>query len=677
MSLITVSSLSKSYGPTDIFSGVSFTVSKGARMAIVGPNGIGKTTLMRILVGADEATSGTVSRSRGVRIGYLSQEADFNMTGTLWDACESVFNYFKDEQEELHRLEGLMSDPAQLEEVMERYGKLQEEFERRGGYTYMTKIRQVLTGLGFSEADYQLDLDHLSGGQRTRGFLARLLLEDPDLLLLDEPTNHLDIAAVEWLEGYLSQWEGAAIIISHDRFFLDKASNMILEMFPGATETYRGNYSAYLKQRAERMARRQEVFEGEKEKLQKEMEYIRKNVAGQNVLQAKGKLKRLSRIVQAIEQIGMEAALKQKWSETAGEVTVTTSIMSVEEAGRRINALQSPVRQLPNLHLRLAAAGRSGDMVIRTENLKVGFSDKFLFSSPNIDLRRGDCAALIGPNGAGKSTFLKTILGQIPPLAGEVTLGESLHIGYFAQAHESLDPKKSVIDEIMQTTGWLPQKAREYLGKYLFSGDDAFKMVSMLSGGERGRLALAKLALQDTNLLLLDEPTNHLDIPSQEILEAVLDDYEGTILLVTHDRYLVDALATQIWEIDMDESHLIIFKGIYSQLKEEREKDLARRGTAQAEREAVVTRKNIAPKAKSANTKIGPGQSRREEKQKIAKLQKIEKKIAELEGNLSEISARLAAPPKDAGAVIKLAKEYDQVQKEMDTQMAEWEGLQG
>jgi ATP-binding cassette subfamily F protein 3 len=668
MSLLTVSSLSKSYGPTDIFSGISFSVVKGARMAIVGPNGIGKTTLMRILVGVDEASSGTVSRSRGVRIGYLSQEADFEMTGTLWDACESVFEHFKVEQEELHRLEGLMSDPAQVDEVMARYGKLQEDFERRGGYTYTTKIRQVLTGLGFSEADYQLNLDHLSGGQRTRGFLARLLLEDPDLLLLDEPTNHLDIAAVEWLEGYLSQWEGAAIIISHDRFFLDKASNIILEMFPGATEIYRGNYSAYLKQRAERMARRQEVFDSEKEKLQKEMEYIRKNVAGQNVLQAKGKLKRISRIIQAIEQIGMEAALSQKWSETAGEVSVTTSILSVEEAGRRINALQSPVRQLPNLHLRLAQAARSGDMVIRTENLKVGFSDKFLFSSPNIDLRRGDCAALIGPNGAGKSTFLKTILGQIPPLAGEVTLGESLHIGYFAQAHESLNPQNSVIDEIMQTTNWLPQKAREYLGKYLFSGDDAFKMVSMLSGGERGRLALAKLALQDTNLLLLDEPTNHLDIPSQEILEAVLDDYEGTILLVTHDRYLVDAIATQIWEIDIDESHLVIFKGIYSQLKEEREKDLARRAAAQAEREEIDTRKKETPKAKPVSTK--------EERQRIAKVQKLENKIAALESNLAEIGDMLANPPRDAGEVIKLAKEYDLVQKEMDVTLAEWEGLQ-
>jgi len=666
MSLITVSSLAKSYGPTDIFSGVSFSVVKGARMAIVGPNGIGKTTLMRILVGVDEPTSGAVSRTRGVRIGYLSQEADFQMTGTIWTACESVFDHFKAEQEELHRLEGLMSDPAQAEEVMERYGKLQEDFERRGGYTYTTKIRQVLTGLGFSEADYQLDLDHLSGGQRTRGFLARLLLEDPDLLLLDEPTNHLDIAAVEWLEGYLSQWEGAAIIISHDRFFLDKASNAILEMFPGATETYRGNYSAYLKQRAERMARRQEVFDSEKEKLQKEMEYIRKNVAGQNVLQAKGKLKRLSRIIQAIEQIGMEAALSQKWSETASEVSVTTSILSVDEAGRRVNGLQSPVRQLPNLHLRLAQAARSGDMVIRTENLKVGFSDKFLFSSPNIDLRRGDCAALIGPNGAGKSTFLKTILSQIPPLAGEVTLGESLHIGYFAQAHESLDPKKSVIDEIIGVTNWLPQKAREYLGKYLFSGDDAFKMVSMLSGGERGRLALAKLALQDTNLLLLDEPTNHLDIPSQEILEAVLDDYEGTILLVTHDRYLVDAVATQIWEIDTDESHLNIFKGTYSQMKEQRENELARQNIA----ETVVsdTRKKDAPKAKSASTK--------EERQRIAKVQKLENSIAVLEAELGEIGGQLANPPKDAGEVIKLAKEYDRVQKEMDSLLAEWEGLQ-
>ncbi|MBI5962411.1 MAG: ABC-F family ATP-binding cassette domain-containing protein, partial [Chloroflexi bacterium] len=432
-----------------------------------------------------------------------------------------------------------------------------------------------------------------------------------------------------------------------------------------ATETYRGNYSAYLKQRAERAARRQEIFESEKEKLMKEVEYIKRNVSGQNVLQAKGKLKRLSRILQAIEQIGMEAALNQKWSETAAEVSVTTSIMGVEEAERRVRGMQSPVRTLPNLHLRLSSETRSGDMVIRSENLKVGFSDKFLFSSPNIDLRRGDCAALIGPNGAGKSTFLKTVLGQIPPLAGDVTLGASLRIGYFAQAHEGLDPQKSVIDEIIDATNWLPQKAREYLGKYLFSGDDAFKKVYMLSGGERGRLALAKLALQDTNLLLLDEPTNHLDIPSQEILEAVLDDYQGTILLVTHDRYLVDAVATQIWEIDTDESSLVIFKGSYSQMKEEREKELARRAAAQAEVTVVTDTR----KAKSPSTK--------EERKKNALKQELENKIAALETELGEIGNKLANPPRDAGEVIKLAKDYDRVQKEMDEKLAEWEGLQG
>jgi ATP-binding cassette subfamily F protein 3 len=644
-------------------------------MAIVGPNGIGKTTLLRILIGADEPTSGTVSRSRGVRIGYLSQEADFEMTGTLWDACESVFSHFKKEEEELHRLEGLMSDPAQVDEVMARYGRLQEDFERRGGYTYMTKIRQVLTGLGFKEADYQLSIDHLSGGQRTRGFLARLLLSDPDLLLLDEPTNHLDITAVEWLEGYLSQWEGAAIIVSHDRYFLDKACNVILEMFPGATETYRGNYSAYLKQRTERAARRQEIFESEKEKLMKEVEYIKKNVSGQNVLQAKGKLKRLSRIVQAIEQIGMEAALNQKWSETASDVSVTTSIMGVEEAERRVRALRSPVRTLPNLHLRLGSEKRSGDLVIRTKDLQVGYPvegdipEKFLFRTPDIELRRQDCAALIGPNGAGKTTFLKTILGQLNPLAGEVTLGSSLNIGYFAQAHEGLDPNRTVLQEIDSVMPhWLPGQIRDYLGKYLFSGDDVYKKVEMLSGGERGRLALAKLALLDTNFLLLDEPTNHLDIPSQEVLEAVLDDYQGTILLITHDRYLVDAVATQIWEIDIEESHLMAYNGTYSQLRAEREN---REYLAfMAEQESSKDGKSSAQPRSAAKI------SSKEERKKNAKKQELENKIAALEAELSEIGAKLANPPRDAAEVVRLAKEYDRVQKQMDIDMAEWERLQ-
>ncbi|HUI88362.1 MAG TPA: ABC-F family ATP-binding cassette domain-containing protein [Anaerolineales bacterium] len=661
MSLITVNSLTKSFGAIDLFTNISFSVAKGSRLALVGPNGVGKTTLLRIIVGEDEASSGSVHRARGARIGYLPQEADFEMAGTLWDACHSVFDELIRMQEQLHSLEAKMATHA--DEVMERYGKLQEEFERLGGYTYVTRIQQVLTGLGFSEADYTLSLDHLSGGQRTRAYLAKLLLSNPGLLLLDEPTNHLDIAAVEWLESYLAQWDGAAVIVSHDRYFLDQSCNVILEMHPGAFELYHGNYSAYLHQRQERADRRQEVFESEREKLLKEVEYIKKNISGQNVQQAKGKLRRLTRVVQAIEQVGMEAVLNTNWSQL--DVETTTSPFSVEEAERHVRALRSPVRTLPRLHLKLGSQKRSGELVIRTRDLQVGYPDKLLFRAPDIELRRTDCAALIGPNGAGKTTFLKTILGQTEPLAGEVILGASLNVGYFAQAHEGLNAGHTLIEEIDSIVPhWLPGQIRDYLGKYLFSGEEAYKKVSMLSGGERGRLALAKLALQDTNLLLLDEPTNHLDIPSQEVLEAVLDDYAGTILLVTHDRYLVDALATQIWEVNPDENQMTAFNGTYSQMKEEREKEAARNANVMvgAERRSAPTQKQIS--------------AGKEERKRIAQLQELENAIADLEKDLANLSTQLESPFLNANEVVKISKEYERVQKEMDAKLAEWEGLQ-
>ncbi len=680
MSIITVTSLSKSFGPVDLFSGVTFPVAKGARLALVGPNGVGKTTLLRILVGEEEASSGTVASAKGVRIGYLSQEADFEMQGTLWECCHAVFADIQRQQDELHRLEALMADPAQAGEVMQRYGALQQAFEHHGGYTYQTRIRQVLTGLGFDQDDYALDLGHLSGGQRTRAFLARLLLSDPDLLLLDEPTNHLDIAAVEWLESYLAQWDGAAVIVSHDRYFLDRACNAMLEMlpagfpFPGRCEVYHGNYSAYLHQRQERAERRQEVFEREKEKLLKEVEYIKKNISGQNVTQAKGKLRRLTRVVQAIEQAGMEAVMNTNWSQL--DVETTTSPFGVEEAERHVRALRSPVRRLPKLHLNLRAASRSGNIVIRTHDLQVGYAAepgrgipaKVLFSAPDIELRRLECAALIGPNGAGKTTFLKTILGQLDPLAGAVELGASLHIGYFAQAHEGLNPDNTLMDEIdALMPGWLPGQMRDYLGKYLFSGDDVYKKVEVLSGGERGRLALAKLALQDTNLLLLDEPTNHLDIPSQEILQAVLDEYPGTILLVTHDRYLIDALASQIWEVS--EGALTVFEGTYSQMKEEREKEAARLAEHKASLAEEQISKDDPRKMRNAKTK--------EERRKIARLQELENHIAALEADLAHLGAQLESPFVNPKEVAVIGKEYERVQKEMDEKLREWEGLQG
>jgi ATP-binding cassette subfamily F protein 3 len=391
------------------------------------------------------------------------------------------------------------------------------------------------------------------------------------------------------------------------------------------------------------------------------------------VQQAKGKLRRLTRVVQAIEQVGMDAVVSSNWSQL--DVETTTSPFSVEEAERRVRALRPPQRSMPDLALHLRSTRRSGDLVIRTRDLKVGYPpedglpEKFLFSAPDIELRRLDCAALIGPNGAGKSTFLKMILGQLEPLDGEVILGASLQIGYFAQAHEGLDPEKSVLDEILaQAPGMLPYQGRDYLGKYLFSGDDVFKKVSMLSGGERGRLALAKLALQDTNLLLLDEPTNHLDIPSQEVLQSVLDAYQGTILLVTHDRYLVDALATQIWEINPDESQMTVFNGTYSQMKEEREKEAARRAAQQAEK--IDSRNASLEARKSQNAKT------REERRKIAQLQELENMIAELEARLANLSMQLESPFVKPAEAAKLGTEYERVQREMDEKLNEWEQMQ-
>jgi ATP-binding cassette subfamily F protein 3 len=666
MSLITASNLSKSFGPLDLFAGLSFGIAKGSRLALVGPNGIGKTTLLRILVGLEEASGGTVARAKNLRLGYLPQEAEFDIQGTVWDACLAVFADLQVRQEELHRLEEQMSDPAWAESVMERYGKLQQEFERRGGYTYTTRIKQVLTGLGFAAEDYHLPLKHLSGGQRTRAYLAYLLLSDPDLLLLDEPTNHLDITAVEWLEGYLSQWQGAALVVSHDRYFLDKVCTGILEMTAAGLEHYPGNYTAYLRERQIRADRRQETFEAEKARLLKEVDYIKRNISGQNVSQAKGKLRRLSRIVQAIEQVGFEAVLSQKWAETSEDVIIATSPFGVDEAERRVRALRSPVRTLPRLRLKLRTSGRSGELVLRTADLVIGYPGRALFHAPDIVLRRGECAALIGPNGAGKTTFLKTVLGQIGPLSGEVTLGASLQVGYFAQAHEGLHPENTLLEEIDAVMlHWLPGQIRDYLGKFLFSGDDVYKKVDMLSGGERGRLALAKLALLDTNLLLLDEPTNHLDIVSQEILQAVLDDYPGTILLVTHDRYLIDALGTQIWEIEPDESRLTVFEGTYSLRKQERERLAALRAENESGRGTIYR----APTRQS-------NAAAKEERRRMARIQELENKIKTMEDELAQLGFRLENPPPDPAKVAKLGSEYARLQYEMDLLLSEWEALQ-
>jgi len=664
MSLITATDLSKSYHPVDIFSGISLSIPGGGRIAIVGPNGIGKTTLLRILLGIEEPSGGSVQRKRHLKTGYLPQEAGLSGNHTLWQECLTALPDLLETEAELSRLEALMGHPDQAASALERYGTLQQVFERRGGYIYETRIRQTLSGLGFAPADFNRPVTQLSGGQRTRAVLARLLLSDPDLLVLDEPTNHLDIQAVEWLEGYLSQWEGTVLIVSHDRYFLDRVVDHIWEMNQQGIELYRGNYSAYVQQRQQRWELRQQTFETEKERLLKEMDYVKRNIAGQRTLQAKGKLRRLSRQVEAIQSLGMEAVLGKSWMEVSEEADISSHTLSVEEVERRIRGLRPPSNRPPHLHLNLKANQRAGDLVLRTYDVDIGYPDEGrpLFHVPDLIFKRGECGALIGPNGAGKTTFLKTILGTLPPLRGEVALGASLDIAYFAQAHEDLHPERTLVEEIEAVApGMLLAEVRNYLARFLFSGDDVFRKVATLSGGERGRLALAKLGLTSANLLLLDEPTNHLDIPSQEILQEVLADYPGTILLVSHDRYLIDAIGTQIWEIEPGEASMRVFQGTYSQYRVQLENE---RATAEVERQPALTSQ------KPTSTKPSP-----EEKRRKARLKDVEVQIASLEAKLAELASQLENPPGDPLQVQRLGEEYMGSHDKLERLMVEWEEL--
>lgn len=664
MSILTTSNLAKSYGPDDIFSSVSISIPHGARIAIVGPNGIGKTTLLRILVGEEELSAGTLQRARNLRIGYLPQEASLTSEHTLWDECLSAMADLRVREEELARLEAAMSVPDRAQEALARYGPLQEAFERLGGYTYETRIRQTLTGLGFDPKDHHRPVPQLSGGERTRALLALLLLSDPDLIILDEPTNHLDIAAVEWLESYLKQWQGAALIVSHDRYFLDKVVGHIWEMRDSGIETYRGNYSAYVQQRLERWNLRQKTFKAEKERLEKELDYIKRNISGQNTLQAKGRLKRLSRYLDAVDKGGFQAVQGKKWSEVSHMTGATSQMMRVDEAERRVKALRHPVVRPPRLNLKLKANQRSGDLVLRTYNLEIGYPDEGrpLFHVPDLVLKRGECAAIIGPNGAGKTTFLKTLLEKMPPLAGEVKLGASLHIAYFAQAHADLVPERTLVEEIDSVSPkMLLSEVRNYLARFLFTGEDVFRKVSTLSGGERGRLALAKLSLTRANLLLLDEPTNHLDIPSQEVLQEVLDGYQGTILLVSHDRYLIDALGTQIWEIEPDQTALQVFEGTYSEYSAQKE----------AEKASAKDRTRQSVSAK----KTRPPQSSSKDRRRRTRMKEVEAQITALEKQLAEISLQLENPPTEMDKVQRLGTDYVLIQDEINALLAEWEGL--
>lgn len=641
MSVITAQNLSKYYGPDEVFSGISLQIPPDARIAMVGPNGAGKTTLINILVGLDSPTDGTVSHKKGLTIGYLPQRPQLEGERTLWEEMLTAFDDLRQKEAQLHEIEHALADPLQADqhdELLARYGRLQEVFEMNGGYTYEIDIKRVLEGLSFDpEADFDRPLSQLSGGQITRALLARLLLEKPELLVMDEPTNHLDIQAVEWLEGYLKSWEGAVLMVSHDRYFIDNVATAIWELDFGELEVYRGNYSHYALQREERYERLAKEYEAQQAFIEKEQDYIRRNIAGQNTNQAKGRLRRLERLMSGTDRRGR--AVDKPWQ------------------------LRRP-RRREKIHVQLDAtqAGRTGREVFKTKQLVIGYPDDEvpLFEAPDILLVRQEVAAVIGPNGTGKTTFVKTILEKLEPLAGSHQWGANVKIGYFAQAHENLNDDNTILDELLTIKNLPLSQARNYLATYLFQGDDVFRKVNTLSGGERGRLALAKLSLDGANVLVLDEPTNHLDIEAQEVLQNVLADFSGTILMISHDRYLIDALATQIWAIEPGK--MTVFEGPYQEYLEARagQKDeTPSPTTVEAEMTEQPTRKRHNGMTPYARRK---------------RLEELEIEIHQLETEIERLSAELASASA-AGKiedVTKLGQQYSQAEATLHDRMAEW-----
>ncbi len=624
MSLLSGSGLACSFAADEIFAEVNVEITRAARIALVGPNGAGKTTLLRVLNGQEAPEAGVVRVAGGTRIGYLPQRPELAGVHSLETEARRGFRDLERQAARLAGLEAAMEDPVRRKAALAQYGPLQEGFERAGGYTRESRMRMVLRGVGFAEADFGRPLTQLSGGEKTRANLARLLLQAPDLLLLDEPTNHLDIDAITWLENWLASFAGAVLLVSHDRWFMDQFAQQIWELEQGRLSVYRGNYSHYARQREERRQRRRLEYEAQQERIAKDEAFIRKHMGSRLTAQAKGRQKRLA---------------------------------TLEKRGLR---LERPTGERRRMGLDMGETQRSGDEVLVTRDLVLGYPDDGLplLRVPDITLRRGEVAALVGPNGVGKSAFLKTITGQLAPLAGSVRTGAAVQPGYFAQAHENLHEDRTILDEILERRPLKVSEARDLLGQYLFGGDDVFRPVHTLSGGERGRLALALLALAGANLLLLDEPSNHLDIDSQDVLQQVLERFGGTVLLVSHDRWLIDALATQLWIASAGEIRL--FDGTWAEYA---------RAQEEAGRQAVNTR---------------PAAARRRKERPRGK--KEQQRALELEARIHDLEqqqCRMATAIEEAGRagqsekVAELGALWAEADAALEAALTEWSALAG
>ena len=630
MIILQANKIERSFAGEVLFDNISLQVDERDRIALVGKNGAGKSTLLKILVGEEEPTSGEINKKRDLSLSYLAQDSRFESSNTIYDEMLHVFDDLRKTEKTLRQMELEMGEKtgADLEKLMQDYDRLSEEFRQAGGFTYEADIRAILNGFKFDESMWQMKIEELSGGQNTRLALAKMLLEKPNLLVLDEPTNHLDIETIAWLENYLVNYSGALLIVSHDRYFLDKVATITLDLTKHSLDRYVGNYSSFVEQKEQKLLTEAKNYE----KQQKEI-----------------------------------AALEDFVNRNLVRASTTKRAQSRRKQLEKMERLDKPEAGSKSAHMTFHSDKASGNIVLTVEEAAVGYDDQILSEPINLDIRKMNAVAIVGPNGIGKSTLIKSIVGQIPFIKGEARFGANVEVGYYDQTQSKLTPHNSVLDELWNDFKLTPEvEIRNRLGAFLFSGDDVKKTVGMLSGGERARLLLAKLSMENNNFLILDEPTNHLDIDSKEVLENALIDFDGTLLFVSHDRYFINRVATQVLELSEEGSTLYL--GDYDYYLEKKA-ELEALAAAKAEAVSVSSTEEV-----TSNDYHLQKQNQKELRKITRRIEQLEAEMEELDQKIQDITETMHST-NDAADLVQLQSELDQLTAQQEAVMEEWAEL--
>ena len=629
MIILQANKIERSFAGEVLFDNINLQVDERDRIALVGKNGAGKSTLLKILVGEEEPTSGEINKKKDISLSYLAQDSRFESDNTIYDEMLYVFDDLRRTETQLRQMELEMGEKSgeDLDKLMADYDRLSENFRQAGGFTYEADIRAILNGFKFDESMWQMKIDELSGGQNTRLALAKMLLEKPNLLVLDEPTNHLDIETIAWLENYLVNYSGALIIVSHDRYFLDKVATVTLDLTKHSLDRYVGNYSRFVELKEQKLATEAKNYE----KQQKEI-----------------------------------AALEDFVNRNLVRASTTKRAQSRRKQLEKMERLDKPETSKKSANITFQSEKTSGNIVLTVENAAIGYDGEILSEPINLDLRKMNAVAIVGPNGIGKSTFIKSIVDQIPFIKGEKRFGANVEVGYYDQTQSKLTPSNTVLDELWNDFKLTPEvEIRNRLGAFLFSGDDVKKSVGMLSGGERARLLLAKLSMENNNFLILDEPTNHLDIDSKEVLENALIDFDGTLLFVSHDRYFINRVATHV--LELSESGSTLYLGDYDYYVDKK----AEIEVSQTE-EASMS--NQAKEASPSNDYQAQKESQKEARKLMRQIESLEAEIEELETQSQAISEKMLET-NDAEKLMELQAELDKISHRQEEAMLEWEEL--